>query len=631
MWFHLSSPANRTMMISRSIRGAGVATLILVAALLTSCAPSVPRTVTPDTPQGTDAILLSSEVTWSGEHCSLTVEPTPLLTIRGPTVQDRPCVSSSFPIVPGHISIRAQLAERTSSEQIDVAVRLRIFDSLHNEIPLTGHFLTREVPANYFTGVTFNGDNPTSSILFVPPPYPLDGGWIPASAKFAQIELYSGSTLEIRSLSVAPTKWNMPLRDRLQRAETALLPDHPWQPIAVNVQGTANGQRAEILEAQANWQPRGPVLLIAQLDPRDLTHDRLSDDAIALLESLKSWHAENPNVLFGVSVNPYLNGVFRKEPLQFHDGIASHATTSIVLPFATAGASLVLLRADDFAPTSGRGRFDFVLSGRHDRKSFRSLADAHAAFIRSVYAAVQSANPATSVAFVPPWYTTFFIGHQPQHARDYLKHLAQNTPSIVPFVWTGPAVRSLWIDDSSTVAFQQMIGTHQVMIWDNTPYARAHKDFWLMRPIRIPLCSMIEPYDVPISERFHRQKGANPLLLVNTGVNPLQRIQLETAQLYLTLNKRYHPESVLKTLLGEELGKEGTELILQLDRLLWLRYSQRELLKSDAPDSGIRTLGNDSLEAKIQANIIALRKELQGKALGLQEYLTSLAAKQTGD
>jgi hypothetical protein len=530
-------------------------------------------------------------------------------------------------VVPGHTSIRALLAERASSEQIDVGVRLRIFDSLHDEIPLTAHFLTREVPADNFTGVTFNGDAPTSSILFVPPSYPLDAGWIPASAKFAQMELHSGSTLQISSLSVAPTKWNMPLRERLEGAETAPLPDHPWQPIAVNVQGTANAQRAEILEAQANWQPRGPVLLIAQLDPRDLTHDRLSDDAIALLETLKNWHAENANVQFGVSVNPYLNGVFRKKPLQFHDGIASRATTSIVLPFATAGASLVLIRADDFAPTSGKGRFDFVLSSREDRKSYRSLADAHAAFIRSVYVAVQSANPATSVAFVPPWYTTFFIGHQPQHARDYLKHLAQNTPSIVPFVWTGPAVRSLWIDDSSTVAFQQMIGNHQVMIWDNTPYARAHKDFWLMQPIRIPLCSMIEPYDVSISERFHTQKGAIPLLLINTGVNPLQRIQLETAQLYLTLNKRYHPENILKTLLEEELGKEGKELLLQLDRLLWLRYSQREMLKSNAPDSGNSTPGNDSIEAKIESTLIALRKELQGKALGLQEYLTTLAAK----
>jgi hypothetical protein len=506
--------------------------------------------------------------------------------------QDSFCYRSSFyPREAGHYHFQLRLKEPVNPAHLLFRGELTAVNREGAHTPVTGGYTGRGEVEYPLLFTSYNRITPTRYLTLSPPPYPLDGGWIPENIFAVSLEITSNTSLFPGELLVSRSKWNSPLRDRLKEAPSIELPAEPWSPIAVNLQGLSRDQLLEVKEARANWKPRGKVLIIAQLDPRDLNTNSLSTDAYKVLEELIAWRSVEPRIAFGCSVNPYLNASHHRDSVRFFDGSTTTAMRDILKPYVAARADAILLRTDDFAPVDGDRPFDYSLSAPKDIRLYGGLGRAHSTWVNEVAAEIARESPETKVVFVPPWYATRFIDGSPERAHDYYRILSKTLSASIPVVWTGPSVRSLEISDQSFLRIKELLPTHSLMLWDNTPYARAHKDFWLKKPYRAHLCSSIEPYDIPISRLFLDQPTAVPPVLVNTGVSPLQRIQLETTQLYLTAPDHYHPEAALLEVLNHLLGSRTATHLLEFDNRLWTAYSSSLAVGKEVSRDELQVLG----------------------------------------
>ena len=489
------------------------------------------------------------------------------------------CFSEPIDLMPGHYEIRIVSSSSKESLRTLTILPNLISSGASGELRLTPVEAKRHEKGGYpsicsirlFSGRSFENFNSESFKMF-PPEYPYDGGWLPETPAGFKFEVRSSTELSFKTVEIRRSKFNLPLAARIPNSTSPVIPlSLNLKEIAVNLQGSSSDQLNELQDARKSWKPSGPILIISQIAPDDITPNGVSQGALQVLQELKSWSEESEEIRFGVSINPYLNDHHKGLQTRFFDSSAFEGIKRALLPFLAEEVDLVLLRTDDFTPSVGSTPYDYGLTHQKDRTTFKTLAKAHLALISQVQKLVHQESPNTHIAFVPPWYATSFVRNSPKLGSEYFQELSTHLAQSIPIVWTGPVVRSLWIDDTSVEEFKKLTMNHSLMLWDNTPYARAHKDFWLQDTERILSCSLLEPYDIPISDKFFSESGI-PQVLVNTGVNPISRIQLETTQRYISDPSRYDPEKILWSILISRFGEEYARLLLDFDRNFWIAY-----------------------------------------------------------
>lgn len=233
-----------------------------------------------------------------------------------------------------------------------------------------------------------------------------------------------------------------------------------------------------------------------------------------------------------------------------------------------AGATTLLLMADDFLPHEKGSRKLYTLYTEEDKKAFGNLQHAHAFVINSLYQWVENNYPGTRFEFCPPWYLNEFIDRSMGRAEYYFKDLMELIPEDIAIIWTGPTVRSLAYDKIDFMKYTRLIG-RKPMIWDNTLYARAlesdYGGYAALYPGKVRMCNLFEPYDVAVPENFHQYVDGPHMYVNGSASSEFYKIKYATVADFEWNNNAYDPDlSLWKTLLAQ-FGKEVARQLLEFN------------------------------------------------------------------
>lgn len=285
--------------------------------------------------------------------------------------------------------------------------------------------------------------------------------------------------------------------------------------------------------------------------------------------------SERGLVDWGILANPY-EIPEGKSPVLYSDARFWKNFWDDCERYIDAGAKVFMFATDDHVPHEKDKRFAYLLDQPADQKRFGTLARAQADRLKEIHARLKRrGGQSTDLWFVSPWYNQYFVDRSDGRGQAYLNEIGKIAPKLTRFVWTGSTVRSLTIDNLQVSRYRAALGRHDLVLWDNTLYARRLRDFWGRFPERQKLCSYFEPYETKPPQ------SAGLGVHLNSRSMEITRIQLATAGAYLWNARDYDPESALWTYLVARFGADTADLLLRYDEALWQkrRWMQRRLLR----------------------------------------------------
>ncbi len=233
-----------------------------------------------------------------------------------------------------------------------------------------------------------------------------------------------------------------------------------------------------------------------------------------------------------------------------------------------AGATTIMLMADDFVPHDNGSRKLYTLYTEEDKNRFENLQHAHAYMINTLYQWLKINYPGTRFEFCPPWYLNEFIDRSMGRAEFYFQDLIPEIPDDIAIIWTGPTVRSLSYDKIDFEKYIQLI-RRKPMIWDNTLYARAlesdYGGYPALYPGKVRMCNLFEPYDVYVPDNFYQYVNGPHMYVNGSASSEFYKIKYTTVADFEWNNNTYDPDlSLWKTLLSQ-FGKEVAVQLLEFN------------------------------------------------------------------
>ena len=210
-----------------------------------------------------------------------------------------------------------------------------------------------------------------------------------------------------------------------------------------------------------------------------------------------------------------------------------------------AGASEILVRADDFHELSGP-----------DKRVFASKAEAHTTLVKAAYEAARETSPEIRFYFCPAYYTGQWAEDSTE-SRRYLREIGRRLPESIPVLWTGPEV----ISDSFTAgeqrAFSQLVG-RPVYLWDNTVF-QERSDFGYRYAYSF---YMLHPMD---TQHPPELSGLAPGVRFNFGYDDswINRIGNVVLADYLWNPEAFEPDHSLRRAVGLCVGARAVTPFLQ--------------------------------------------------------------------
>lgn len=481
------------------------------------------------------------------------------------------CHTPHFPVESGHYDLSLRFRARNLEQNLPDAIGIRIafYDSNGADIPVEIPYLDRVILNSSLDSSLLNPvegsdllPDAVYEIALKHRPYPADTNWFPHNAQKAAIVVqYNGNgSLQLGSLSIKRTDWNVPLWNRNSclesRSGSGKRPPH----IAVMSQGPIELQYKKLQSALAS-QIADTYLL--ELGPDSFKNDQIESRTKELIALLN-----NSGARWGIAYHPYWESEPQRKESSFQiSSKASLATINKRISWlVTKGAKIVILRADDLVPTVGAKPFGYALTKNADLRRFGTLAKAHLYLIDQVFSPLPSS---VSKYFVPPWYSSFFVRNNPTLANEYFTAIS-NMPKDIGLFWTGPSVRSLSIDQIELDAFRRLTGGRALSLWDNTLYARRHKDFWSERPARFNLLSFFEPYSVSFPKTYlSADSPGEDLLLLNGELNAFNQIQMQTTSSFFINDEPLCSPTTIADALTKRWGEDTANELIELDQNYW--------------------------------------------------------------
>jgi hypothetical protein len=306
-----------------------------------------------------------------------------------------------------------------------------------------------------------------------------------------------------------------------------------------------------------------------------------------------------------------------------------------------AGASTIMLMADDPVPHTGRNSHNYSLYTIEDKNRFVNLQNAQAHIINRLKKWVDREYPGTRFEFCPPWYTNDFINRSEGNAEIYFKELAFQIPSDVAIVWTGPAVRSLSIDMADIHRIKTLIGRWP-MVWDNTLYARSvtsksYGGYTSHYPGKVRMCNLFEPFDGYRPQNFHTYSSDGHIYTNGNAYRDSYRVKFATVADFQWNTSAYNPELSLWKALCRTYGPAGARELLYFNDAYYGLYQiclrmEAGGIREDYSQQGGRFLDalDGSLKQLAESPDVeqALLQELKGLKDRQQKRFEALAQKQ---
>ena len=223
-----------------------------------------------------------------------------------------------------------------------------------------------------------------------------------------------------------------------------------------------------------------------------------------------------------------------------------------------AGASTIMLRADDYVPHKGNNRKIYALYNTEDERRFINLQNAQAHVINHLKLWLDDEYPGTRFEFCPPWYANEFIDRSEGRAEVYLNELIAQIPPDIVILWTGPTVRSLSIDMADLHRFSSLI-LRWPMLWDNTLYARniearRYGGYTTHYPGKVRMCNLFEPYDTMLPKNFQKFSDGRHFYTNGDASSEFYKIKFATVADYEWNTEAYVPERSLWKILIQMYG-----------------------------------------------------------------------------
>ncbi len=298
-------------------------------------------------------------------------------------------------------------------------------------------------------------------------------------------------------------------------------------------------------------------------------------------------------------VNPYSHLGFERPVDQLSDDLRNIWTHSDpksmemlkkhCRPALNAGASTLMLLADDYVPHAGRNRQNYALFTEKDKKRFVSLQNAQAYVINQLKQWLDREYPGTRLEFCPPWYSNEHIARSFGQAEYYFKDLTFQIPPDVAIIWTGPTIRSLSIDTADLYRYQSLIGRWP-MIWDNTLYARNHEvasygGYPAHYPAKVRMCNLFEPFDTYRPNTFQNYNHGRQMYTNGPAYSEIYKIKYATVADYEWNTTAYFPELSLWKALTKSYGRLAAEQLLYFNDAFYGFYEVYLRIKSKGPDA----------------------------------------------
>lgn len=369
----------------------------------------------------------------------------------------------------------------------------------------------------------------------------------------------------------------------------------------------------------SHWLPELRLnILFIEAQSKTLGWWPIRTESLRAVQMLSSLQDAQPLLSIGILINPYLmRGTSDLgQSFVFSDSQNIERLYSVIRAYLSRSVSHLILHSDDFAPVKDGEKFGYTLSHPGDKARFKNLAGAHAYLINTIAKRVNREFPGTAMYFVPPWYNNLFSDLSKGLGPDYLKELCSAIPVDIPILWTGPTVRSLFIDAVHVARFRQMCADHEIILWDNSLYARRHEQYWGKHPSRLHLASLFEPYDVA-----HPQGEPLPIYL-NAHISELYRIQMAPYAAFVWNPDGYQPESALWNYLRMRFGEETAWQLLSFDQLVWeMRQKRLQEPKHHAHRDSLKLNSLlKELQLKLSQRDGALLDELREIALAEMDF-----------
>ncbi len=343
--------------------------------------------------------------------------------------------------------------------------------------------------------------------------------------------------------------------------------DGPASPLRTASGTNAHSRHFREELAASRWLPELRLnMLFIGAQSKALGWWPIRADALRAVQMISAAGDAQPLLQLGILINPYLmrGSADKGASFVFSDPQNIERLYAVVRAFlSSSSARYLIVHTDDFAPVTEGHKFGYGLSYPADRSRFKTLAGAHAFLMNYLIKRLKREFPGTAIYFVPPWYNNLFVDLSRGLGQSYLKEICRTLPGDVPVLWTGPTVRSLFIDAAHVSRFKEWCPGHELMLWDNTLYARRNEQYWGNHKERAHLASLFEPYDVA-----HPYGEPLPIFL-NAHVSELYRIQMASYADFVWNSQSYQPEKSLWNYLRMRFGEQAAWDLLEFDRVLW--------------------------------------------------------------
>lgn len=239
------------------------------------------------------------------------------------------------------------------------------------------------------------------------------------------------------------------------------------------------------------------------------------------------------------------------------------AVVDIALDRLKAGATQILLRADDFHELAPE-----------DETHYPDKAAAHTVLILELHKAMKESFPDAELIFCPPYYTGKEARESPE-ANAYLRAIGRALPDDIGIMWTGPDVVSHEFTSADLADFATLINRPPIL-WDNTVF---HEETDFNYPY-LYAWNLYDPFQSIYPPNHPEASGG---VRFNYGFNGTQMSRVVNLNLsdYLWNPAAYNPDQSLRNAIGLIAGPGAVDVVLQcvreLQTLFDLRHSPARL------------------------------------------------------
>ena len=281
------------------------------------------------------------------------------------------------------------------------------------------------------------------------------------------------------------------------------------------------------------------------------------------------------------------------------------------------GASTIMLTLDDHVPSNGPSFLFYEQNFKTDKEKFVSLADAHSYLINEIYLWLRANYPKANFEVVLPYYNNIFVDKSAGRGYEYLRQVSASIPEDISIVWTGPVVRSLYIDDVDVKRYMGFINNRIPMLWDNTLYARfidSGYGYWKRYYVgKSRMLSLFEPYDISLPKSFEKLNHKKSMY-INSALNNLYYVKFLTVADYEWNTDKYDPEKSIWKSLNKLYGYRGALALIEFNDIYYKLHDLKMRKKKGLlTDEKLITDTQEELKTKFDEvkKILYFKKELQ--------------------